>query len=49
MIWIEDGLIDYNKAWGESLMNFNSLAMISYNIITGDTLTKVFQKVPGGR
>ncbi|XP_025978211.1 putative sodium-coupled neutral amino acid transporter 11 isoform X5 [Dromaius novaehollandiae] len=24
------------------------IAMISYNIITGDTLTKVFQRVPGG-
>lgn len=24
-------------------------AMISYNIITGDTLTKVFQRIPGGK
>lgn len=24
------------------------LAMISYNIITGDTLSKVFQRIPGG-
>ena len=24
-------------------------AMISYNIITGDTLSKVFQRLPGGR
>ncbi|KAJ7405302.1 putative sodium-coupled neutral amino acid transporter 11 [Willisornis vidua] len=24
------------------------IAMISYNIITGDTLTKVFQRIPGG-
>ena len=23
--------------------------MISYNIITGDTLTKVFQRIPGGK
>uniref|UniRef100_A0A8C7Z984 Putative sodium-coupled neutral amino acid transporter 11 n=1 Tax=Oryzias sinensis TaxID=183150 RepID=A0A8C7Z984_9TELE len=25
------------------------IAMISYNITTGDTLTKVFQRIPGGR
>lgn len=24
------------------------LAMISYNIITGDTLSKVLQRIPGG-
>lgn len=24
------------------------LAMISYNIITGDTLSKIFQRIPGG-
>lgn len=23
-------------------------AMISYNIITGDTMSKVFQRIPGG-
>lgn len=26
----------------------SSSAMISYNITTGDTLTKVFQRIPGG-
>uniref|UniRef100_A0A8C8VMD9 Putative sodium-coupled neutral amino acid transporter 11 n=1 Tax=Pelusios castaneus TaxID=367368 RepID=A0A8C8VMD9_9SAUR len=25
------------------------IAMISYNILTGDTLTKVFQTIPGGK
>lgn len=28
--------------------SFSSPAMISYNITTGDTLTKVFQRIPGG-
>lgn len=29
-------------------MNFSPSAMISYNITIGDTLTKVFQRIPGG-
>lgn len=29
-------------------LHFPSSAMISYNITTGDTLTKVFQRIPGG-
>lgn len=29
-------------------LHFPSPAMISYNITTGDTLTKVFQRIPGG-
>lgn len=30
------------------ILCFSSSAMISYNITTGDTLTKVFQRIPGG-
>lgn len=30
------------------ILHFSSSAMISYNITTGDTLTKVFQRIPGG-
>lgn len=30
------------------ILRFSSSAMISYNITIGDTLTKVFQRIPGG-
>lgn len=37
------------KIVGDCIILIMYLAMISYNIITGDTLSKVFQRIPGGK
>lgn len=41
-------LLHSQEQYNDSSPLFSSSAMISYNITTGDTLTKVFQRIPGG-
>lgn len=38
-----------NSLFGDYIIIIMFLAMISYNIVTGDTLSKVFQRIPGGK
>lgn len=49
--WLLSKYSRWNMWWlvGDCIVLIMCLAMISYNIITGDTLSKVFQRIPGGK
>ncbi|NXF15138.1 AVT2 protein, partial [Rhodinocichla rosea] len=48
ILLIKGGNLSSTKTYQELVKKtYGLVAMISYNIITGDTLTKVFQRIPG--